>query len=65
MAEQEGGEVMAKTGRKYETDRKRVHKTTLAVAVSPYEKEQIEQDAAKMGMSMSAYVRYKLFFENK
>lgn len=56
---------MAKTGRKYEADRKRVHKTTLAVAVSPYEKEQIEQDAAKMGMSMSAFVRYKLFFENK
>jgi hypothetical protein len=56
---------MAKTGRKYETDRKRVHKTTLAVAVSPYEKEQIEQESAKMGMSMSTYVRYKLFIENK
>jgi hypothetical protein len=65
MAEQEGGEVMAKTGRKYESDRKRVHKTTLAVAVSQYEKEQIEQDSAKMGMSMSAYIRYKLFIENK
>lgn len=56
---------MAKVGRKYEPDRRKVHKTTLAVAVSPYEKEQIEQDSAKMGMSMSAYIRYKLFIENK
>ena len=45
-------------GRKYEPDRKRVRKNTqVPVAVSPYEKEQIEQDAKALGLSNSAYLR--------
>lgn len=45
-------------GRKYEPDRKRVRKNTqVPVAVSPYEKEQIEQDAKNLGLSNSAYFR--------
>ena len=45
-------------GRKYEPDRKRVRKNTqVPVAVSPYEKEQIEQDAKALGLSNSAYFR--------
>ena len=45
-------------GRKYEPDRKRVRKNTqVPVAVSPYEKEQIEQDAKSLGLSNSAYFR--------
>ena len=46
------------SGRKYEPDRKRVRKNTqVPVAVSPYEKEQIEQDAKALGLSNSAYFR--------
>ena len=48
-------------GRKYEQDRSKVHKTTLAVSVSEQEKERILQEAQEMGMTMSAYVRYRLF----
>ena len=45
-------------GRKYEPDRNRVRKNTqVPVAVSPYEKEQIEQDAKALGLSNSAYFR--------
>ena len=45
-------------GRKYEPDRKRVRQNTqVPVSVSPYEKEQIEQDARALGLSNSAYFR--------
>ena len=50
-------------GRKYAQDRSKVHKTTLAISVSKQEKERIFQDAEAMGMSMSAYVRYRLFIK--
>lgn len=50
-------------GRKYEQDRSKVHKTTLAVAVSEHEKDWIYQQANKMGLSMSAYIRYRLFIK--
>ena len=56
---------MAKAGRKYEYNRKKVHKKNLAIAVSQEERDLIEEAADKMGISMSAYVRYKLFYENK
>lgn len=48
-------------GRKYEKDRSKVHKTTIAVAVSPQEKEQIIKESEACGMSMSSYIRYRLF----
>ena len=48
-------------GRKYEQDRSKVHKTTLAISVSEQEKERISKEAGKMGLSMSGYVRYQLF----
>lgn len=50
-------------GRKYEQDRSKVHKTTLTVALSPNEKANISNEAAKWGMTMSMYVRYRLFIE--
>lgn len=50
-------------GRKYENDRSKVHKTTLAISVSNQEKERIIQEAEAMGMSMSGYVRYRLFIK--
>ena len=50
-------------GRKYEHDRSKVHKTTLAISVSKQEKERIIQEAEAMGMSMSGYVRYRLFIK--
>ena len=52
-------------GRKHEKDRSKVHKTTLAISVSKQEKERIIQEAAAMGMSMSGYVRYRLFVKEK
>lgn len=52
-------------GRKYEQDRGKVHKTTLTVTLSPNEKAQISNEAAKLGMTMSMYVRYQLFIEDK
>ena len=50
-------------GRKYEQDRSKGHKTTLAISVSKQEKERIIQEAETMGMSMSGYVRYRLFIK--
>lgn len=50
-------------GRKYEKDRSKVHKTTLAISVSKQEKNRIIQEAEAMGMSMSGYVRYRLFIK--
>lgn len=50
-------------GRKYEQDRSKVHKTTLAISVSEQEKERIIKEAETMGMSMSGYVRYRLFIK--
>lgn len=50
-------------GRKYELDRSKVHKTTIAVAVSEREKDRIIQEAEAMGMTMSAYIRYRLFIK--
>ena len=45
-------------GRKYEPDRKRVRKDTqVVISVSPNEKEQIEQEAKRLGLSNSAYFR--------
>ena len=48
-------------GKKAYEDRGNVHKTILAVAVSPNEKEKICKAAANVGLTMSAYIRYKLF----
>ena len=50
-------------GRKYEQDRSKVHKTTHAISVSKQEKERIIQEAEEMGMSMSGYVRYRMFIK--
>ena len=50
-------------GRKYEQDRSKVHKTTLAISVSKQEKERIIKEAGAMGMSMSGYIRYRLFIK--
>ena len=50
-------------GRKYEQDRSKVHKTSVVVAVSQQEKERIIQGAETMGMSMSGYIRYRLFIK--
>jgi hypothetical protein len=50
-------------GRKYEQDRSKVHKTTLAVSVSEREKDRILREANEMGMTMSAYIRYRLFIK--
>ena len=50
-------------GRKYEQDRSKVHKTTLAISVSRQEKDKILREAEKIGMTMSAYIRYRLFIK--
>ena len=50
-------------GRKYEKDRSKVHKTTLAISVSKQEKDRIIREAEAMGMTMSAYIRYRLFIK--
>lgn len=50
-------------GRKYEQDRSKVHKTTLAISMSKQEKERIIKEAETMGMSMSCYIRYRLFIK--
>lgn len=50
-------------GRKYEKDRSKVHKTTLAISVSQQEKDKILREAEKLGMTMSAYIRYRLFIK--
>ena len=50
-------------GRKYEKDRSKVRKTTLAISVSKQEKDRIIQEAEAMGMTMSAYIRYRLFIK--
>lgn len=52
-------------GRKYEQDRSKVRKTTLAISVSLQEKDKILREAEKLGMTMSAYVRYRLFIKEK
>ena len=50
-------------GRKYEQDRSKVHKTSVVVAVSHQEKDKILREAEKLGMTMSAYIRYRLFIK--
>ena len=50
-------------GRKYEKDRSKVHKTSVVVAVSQQEKDKITRESEKMGMTMSAYIRYRLFIK--
>lgn len=50
-------------GRKYEQDRSKVHKTSVVVAVSQQEKDKILRESEKMGMTMSAYIRYRLFIK--
>lgn len=54
---------MAKVGRKYEEDRSLVHRTTVAVAISEEEKKKILKEANALGLSMSAYIRYRLFIK--
>ena len=51
-------------GRKYEKDRSKVHNQTINFAVSQEEKDRIVQEAQKMGMSMSCYIRYRLFIKD-
>lgn len=60
-AQEKGGEIMA--GRKYEKDRSKVHKTSVVVAVSQQEKNKILREAERLGMTMSAYIRYRLFIK--
>ena len=50
-------------GRKYEQDRSKVHKQSINFAVSQKEKDRIIQEAEAMGMSMSGYIRYRLFIK--
>lgn len=50
-------------GRKYEQDRSKVHKTAINIAVSQKEKERIIHESEAMGMTMSAYIRYRLFIK--
>ena len=50
-------------GRKYEADRKKVHKTCISIAVNSREKERILHESEEMGMSMSGYIRYRLFIK--
>ena len=50
-------------GRKYEQDRSKVHKTSVVVSVSQQEKDKILREAEKLGMTMSCYVRYRLFIK--
>ena len=51
-------------GRKYEQDRSKVHKQSINFALSEREKDRIIQEAEKMGMSMSGYIRYRLFIKD-
>lgn len=50
-------------GRKYEQDRSKVHKQSINFAVSEREKDRIIQEAEAMGMSVSCYIRYRLFIK--
>ena len=50
-------------GRKYEQDRSKVHKQSINFAVSEKEKDRIIQESEAMGMTMSAYNRYRLFIK--
>lgn len=50
-------------GRKYEQDRSKVRKSAINFSVSPVEKERIIKEAEEMGMSMSCYIRYRLFIK--
>lgn len=50
-------------GRKYEQDRSNVRKSSINFSVSPVEKERIIKKAEEMGMSMSCYIRYRLFIK--
>ena len=52
-------------GRKYEQDRSKVHKQSINFAVSEKEKDRILREANEMGMTMSAYIRYRLFIKEK
>ena len=51
-------------GRKYEQDRSKVHKQSINFAVSEREKDRIIQEAEELGMSMSGYIRYRLFIKD-
>lgn len=51
--------------KKAKENRGEVRKATINFSLSPYEKEKIDRAASAMGISMSAYIRYKLFYENK
>ena len=50
-------------GRKYEQDRSKVHKTSVVVSVSLQEKDKILREAERLGMTMSCYIRYRLFIK--
>ena len=51
--------------RKYEQDRSKVHKPSINFAVCQKEKDRIIQESEAMGMSMSGYIRYRLFIKEK
>lgn len=42
-----------------------VRKAVINFSLSNVEKQSIVEKAESMGISMSAYIRYKLFYENK
>lgn len=45
--------------------RESVRKATINFSLSEDEKREIDKAAAAMGISMSAYIRYKLFYERR
>ena len=51
--------------KKSTANRNEVRKATINFSLSPLEKKKIDKAANSMGISMSAYIRYKLFYENK
>ncbi len=53
---------MAKTKYKTATD---IRQSCVNFSLSEKEKKIIAEKAESMGISMSAYIRYKLFYENK
>ena len=46
-------------------DREKVKRSAINFSLSPSEKKQIEADARKHGLTMSAYIRFKLLYESK
>lgn len=44
-------------------DREKLKKSAINFSLSPADKKQIEEDAQKHGLSVSAYIRFKLLYE--